>query len=157
MIRRPPRSTLFPYTTLFRSELLEQVAEPARDHASRGTACEQAAEATLEQIAKTSTETVPQYRECRPARRRHGRRSEEHTSELQSLRHLVCRLLLEKKKTNHRAKLPNVGETASKILSKHNSAAAKVILSSPSNVTMGLVSDAVDAADSHIITRHQQH
>src|SRR2546425_2645748 len=69
MIRRPPRSTLFPYTTLFRSR-------PGR--ARRGTpraACTAAAPAT-----------------------RSRTRSEEHTSELQSLAYLVCRLLLEKKK-----------------------------------------------------------
>src|ERR1039458_10481527 len=64
MIRRPPRSTLFPYTTLFRSRVLD----PARD---------------------------PQVRRCHQPERHV--RSEEHTSELQSLRHLVCRLLLEKK------------------------------------------------------------
>src|SRR2546422_3590934 len=83
MIRRPPRSTLFPYTTLFRSG-----REAAPPSAGR----------------------------CRPRRRRRGParrgtgstsagrggRSEEHTSELQSRLHLVCRLLLEKKKTNER-------------------------------------------------------
>src|SRR5436853_4663443 len=69
MIRRPPRSTLFPYTTLFRSAGCPPLspAAPARGNA-RGPACA-----------------------C-------WTRSEEHTSELQSLRHLVCRLLLEKKK-----------------------------------------------------------
>src|SRR5258705_6655718 len=79
MIRRPPRSTLFPYTTLFRSH-----AERDVPRASLGGLGRHAA---------------------RPARiRRPGApdpnpgRSEEHTSELQSLRHLVCRLLLEKKK-----------------------------------------------------------
>src|SRR5258705_2989425 len=75
MIRRPPRSTLFPYTTLFRSPL-----GPRR----------------------TSTRQVPGTRPCPflPWQRILGlsARSEEHTSELQSLRHLVCRLLLEKKK-----------------------------------------------------------
>src|ERR1039458_8541388 len=66
MIRRPPRSTLFPYTTLFRSELDEL---HVRDQGARA-----------------------------PRHRHTIARSEEHTSELQSLRHLVCRLLLEKKK-----------------------------------------------------------
>src|SRR5947199_1410299 len=72
MIRPPPRSTLFPYTTLFRSLL---VAAAAFDRARRLRLA------------------------LRRADRGHRhRRSEEHTSELQSLRHLVCRLLLEKKK-----------------------------------------------------------
>src|SRR2546427_3897000 len=70
MIRRPPRSTLFPYTTLFRS------AGSARRDVSR-RACPQAI-------------TVGNFA--------HGHRSEEHTSELQSQSNLVCRLLLEKKK-----------------------------------------------------------
>src|SRR5262245_65358620 len=72
MIRRPPRSTLFPYTTLFRSNVCR---------------------------------SPPDWAAAQRMRRRHcgswraPTRSEEHTSELQSLRHLVCRLLLEKKKT----------------------------------------------------------
>src|SRR5687768_17806186 len=85
MIRRPPRSTLFPYTTLFRSA----VGVRARGAAGRGP-------------------DVQRVRD-RDARRRHQgvpgsgdagdvHRSEEHTSELQSRLHLVCRLLLEKKK-----------------------------------------------------------
>src|SRR2546422_7245746 len=85
MIRRPPRSTLFPYTTLFRSDL------------PRGQ------EGIRRCLAPTSG-TVPllpsargrQRRYCSPPRRVF--RSEEHTSELQSRLHLVCRLLLEKKK-----------------------------------------------------------
>src|SRR5947199_5891563 len=77
MIRRPPRSTLFPYTTLFRSLLnaLDEVDETLTATLSRPT------NASLG--AAQATGTI---------------RSEEHTSELQSLRHLVCRLLLEKKK-----------------------------------------------------------
>src|SRR5258705_2059510 len=74
MIRRPPRSTLFPYTTLFRS-LTFSVAPSI----GMGTLVAKAAGASKREVAR--------------------RRSEEHTSELQSLRHLVCRLLLEKK--NH--------------------------------------------------------
>src|SRR5947199_4222974 len=69
MIRRPPRSTLFPYTTLFRSR-------PRRPASSSAT--------------RLSLRFA----------RRFTARSEEHTSELQSLRHLVCRLLLEKKKSS---------------------------------------------------------
>src|SRR3989442_7058463 len=77
MIRRPPRSTLFPYTTLFRSE--------ARSWPTRPAACDVLPEASSPRSSTSTSET--------PARR-----SEEHTSELQSRPHLVCRLLLEKKK-----------------------------------------------------------
>src|SRR5947209_15354574 len=76
MIRRPPRSTLFPYTTLFRSPA------HARDFRGNRAGC----------AAQTPANTG-RYRCC--ARRA---RSEEHTSELQSRQYLVCRLLLEKKK-----------------------------------------------------------
>src|SRR6266487_5365549 len=71
MIRRPPRSTLFPYTTLFRSCCWPRWASRARGPLAWSP-----------------------WRSCLPS----GRRSEEHTSELQSPVHLVCRLLLEKKK-----------------------------------------------------------
>src|SRR5690349_23001221 len=85
MIRRPPRSTLFPYTTLFRSGADETAIRPFRMTGGctvrRCPSC---------QIQWVSTAVgVPG-------------RSEEHTSELQSRRDLVCRLLLEKKKTNNR-------------------------------------------------------
>src|SRR2546422_6710178 len=80
MIRRPPRSTLFPYTTLFRSLLLR---DAPRGAAHRG-------DQALHPV-------VPRLRD--PGGGRGGEhRSEEHTSELQSRLHLVCRLLLEKKK-----------------------------------------------------------
>src|SRR5260221_9400389 len=80
MIRRPPRSTLFPYTTLFRS----RAATPARRrHGSRRS-------------TGVRSEPPPGRR---PARTPVLRRSEEHTSELQSHSDLVCRLLLEKKKS----------------------------------------------------------
>src|SRR5260370_14130716 len=84
MIRRPPRSTLFPYTTLFRSCNLHVL----RDHASaREDACGCGAQALM---------LIPVGGQLRrPAREL---RSEEHTSELQSHLNLVCRLLLEKKK-----------------------------------------------------------
>src|SRR3989449_3424584 len=78
MIRRPPRSTLFPYTTLFRS--LDRDAEPPAHHPAGG-----------DQLAHDLSGLVDRDREPDP-------RSEEHTSELQSRLHLVCRLLLEKKK-----------------------------------------------------------
>src|SRR6266567_6910797 len=71
MIRRPPRSTLFPYTTLFQSRVDHQRVQPAR---------------------------LERGRDGRRGRRGSGARSEEHTSELQSQSNLVCRLLLEKKK-----------------------------------------------------------
>src|SRR5258705_9947603 len=80
MIRRPPRSTLFPYTTLFRS----RTAPAARGRPSGP--------------ARRSTAYGHLHRRARRCPCRGRSRSEEHTSELQSLRHLVCRLLLEKKK-----------------------------------------------------------
>src|SRR2546422_6997154 len=89
MIRRPPRSTLFPYTTLFRSP---------DDRSSRGP---------QGPSFGVRLEHAPQCEHCEGQRRdeadRHaaGLRSEEHTSELQSRLHLVCRLLLEKKKSLH--------------------------------------------------------
>src|SRR2546425_12160378 len=79
MIRRPPRSTLFPYTTLFRS-LRAAGRSPRPDVRSR---------------ARGRTRARP-----RVGPRRRAWRSEEHTSELQSLAYLVCRLLLEKKKSH---------------------------------------------------------
>src|SRR3712207_7932575 len=82
MIRRPPRSTLFPYTTLFRSRRLRTSTASAFPNAS----------CTREERARTATlkPTVPS-----------APRSEEHTSELQSRQYLVCRLLLEKKTEAH--------------------------------------------------------
>src|SRR3712207_7639670 len=85
MIRRPPRSTLFPYTTLFRSFWTLLVLGALL--AAYELAIVRLAAAEPEEPAVTPT---PQQR----------RRSEEHTSELQSRQYLVCRLLLEKKKTN---------------------------------------------------------
>src|SRR2546426_8611524 len=86
MIRRPPRSTLFPYTTLFRSHRLQELAEPRQERLFLQKAMASAA---------TVAETI-----CAPrfSRVHSRRRSEEHTSELQSPCNLVCRLLLEKKK-----------------------------------------------------------
>src|SRR2546425_13183936 len=83
MIRRPPRSTLFPYTTLFRS-----VPPRRRDASSRRHYPDR---------VLPSEPAEHQYREADEADR-----SEEHTSELQSLAYLVCRLLLEKKKRTYR-------------------------------------------------------
>src|SRR5687768_17912977 len=86
MIRRPPRSTLFPYTTLFRSRLAEiedRLAELSRLKRKYGGSIA----ASLEHLARSEDRL-----------RQIETRSEEHTSELQSRLHLVCRLLLEKKK-----------------------------------------------------------
>src|SRR3712207_9008766 len=82
MIRRPPRSTLFPYTTLFRSARV-----------ARGRGDERAAVGLLE-LRVHQPVVLVLHREHDPV----PRRSEEHTSELQSRQYLVCRLLLEKKK-----------------------------------------------------------
>src|SRR3712207_7263204 len=87
MIRRPPRSTLFPYTTLFRSR-----AGWDRRRSANGGARRQRGLPALLALP------LPRRR-LRLLPRRHHRRSEEHTSELQSRQYLVCRLLLEKKKT----------------------------------------------------------
>src|SRR2546427_9330185 len=94
MIRRPPRSTLFPYTTLFRSERPRAPAACARgEHAQQALPDRgrRHARAVVEPDARAQVEHVPAAR---------AGRSEEHTSELQSQSNLVCRLLLEKKKRN---------------------------------------------------------
>src|SRR2546430_5464564 len=97
MIRRPPRSTLFPYTTLFRS------LDLARLLVAEGRIAE--ARRELERVAnETAPTNVADWtaRDRPRARTRLDERSEEHTSELQSQSNLVCRLLLEKKNTPHR-------------------------------------------------------
>src|SRR2546422_4629507 len=102
MIRRPPRSTLFPYTTLFRSNenvmTVLDVIDPD-DIVLYGVAtdvCDKAAvEGLLERRPHTRLFVVTDAVK--------GIRSEEHTSELQSRLHLVCRLLLEKKKRQYRS------------------------------------------------------
>src|SRR3989442_11900483 len=86
MIRRPPRSTLFPYTTLFRSREVEQ--RPGVD----GGVLPHVQAVTVEAVGAHLSQ---QRLRCAPTA---STRSEEHTSELQSRPHLVCRLLLEKKK-----------------------------------------------------------
>src|SRR3712207_7094854 len=94
MIRRPPRSTLFPYTTLFRSRFIQAATELAfhRDRVQRGITSVDAA-----QREEAYVTLIGQLK----GRPQMGR-SEEHTSELQSRQYLVCRLLLEKKKKNKR-------------------------------------------------------
>src|SRR3712207_7021728 len=94
MIRRPPRSTLFPYTTLFRSPRL---APPRLGLAPRGRRSRVRPEPAPPRAAGAARARR------RPGRVRLGRRrSEEHTSELQSRQYLVCRLLLEKKTETHK-------------------------------------------------------
>src|SRR2546427_8973310 len=95
MIRRPPRSTLFPYTTLFRSG--RAMPGQRKTRSNRG------------QTAWWGPRVVrrpPQHGECR--------RSEEHTSELQSQSNLVCRLLLEKKKTASKRNSERQGKEATR-------------------------------------------
>src|SRR5947208_8573484 len=86
MIRRPPRSTLFPYTTLFRSVLVAL----REDRFALGNSSGLGAAVSHQSRGQLTLEL-----------RLHCRRSEEHTSELQSPDHLVCRLLLEKKKKTY--------------------------------------------------------
>src|SRR5258708_8628528 len=94
MIRRPPRSTLFPYTTLFRSRSIT--------------------------LASTRLYSSSRWCQSRPLRasREASKRSEEHTSELQSPDHLVCRLLLEKKKNNTASERASHICGTAKVLSK---------------------------------------
>src|SRR3712207_7651000 len=87
MIRRPPRSTLFPYTTLFRSEQKETVDADAVAHTRQLQDHRHVPEDQLYEQRRVADDLDV------------GARSEEHTSELQSRQYLVCRLLLEKKKT----------------------------------------------------------
>src|SRR5256885_13327307 len=101
MIRRPPRSTLFPYTTLFRSA--RSISEPAAY-----TSC--AGSATCLRVWMSLRSWV-KARSCLPMRVSGGKRSEEHTSELQSPCNLVCRLLLEKKKEKPSQKHVQMMET----------------------------------------------
>src|SRR5688572_31952344 len=92
LIRRPPRSTLFPYTTLFRSQAGLLLGGARLAHARR---VREAVEDVPAQLERPADEVLPVGREEGELR---VRRSEEHTSELQSQSNLVCRLLLEKKK-----------------------------------------------------------
>src|SRR2546425_2328375 len=94
MIRRPPRSTLFPYTTLFRSR--------TRWGGSRSGGCGPRPKARWAGSSTFARSTIACWK-----------RSEEHTSELQSLAYLVCRLLLEKKKKNKTESITSIaGEAA---------------------------------------------
>src|SRR3989441_6663728 len=99
MIRRPPRSTLFPYTTLFRSPL----PGPLTVDLKRLQFAMNPEKIALDQRTETTTMATKV-------------RSEEHTSELQSLAYLVCRLLLEKKKKRRCPAHCSVGESVSMML-----------------------------------------
>src|SRR3712207_7470664 len=104
MIRRPPRSTLFPYTTLFRSQLPADFAAQRIKNLSLVGAVVNALTPKRNQKEITSLIEEFQYPKYGPAMMwETAARSEEHTSELQSRQYLVCRLLLEKKKTNEHA------------------------------------------------------
>src|SRR5437588_8794259 len=94
MIRRPPRSTLFPYTTLFRSKRVLRLRQPSR-------------------AGGRHRQQADRFDRAARSERRRGQRdrSEEHTSELQSHSDLVCRLLLEKKKTRLHRKLADFQST----------------------------------------------
>src|SRR2546425_9686083 len=102
MIRRPPRSTLFPYTTLFRSVVFERAAPPRPSRLQKGAVGVD----EVYGISPPGLTLVPGRLDqrvvqgCKLAEHLPAR-SEEHTSELQSLAYLVCRLLLEKKKKRH--------------------------------------------------------
>src|SRR2546430_12745175 len=98
MIRRPPRSTLFPYTTLFRSSTTIVIS--GRASASRGR-------------RERAKKIAGQRPSCAPGSACSMIRSEEHTSELQSQSNLVCRLLLEKKKYNLAD--PDIGARARRV------------------------------------------
>src|SRR3989441_5434676 len=93
MIRRPPRSTLFPYTTLFRS-LSSRLLQCDGARLCRAVRAEAGARADPQSLCRPHIHQSHAGR----AQREGQNRSEEHTSELQSLAYLVCRLLLEKKK-----------------------------------------------------------
>src|SRR5256885_11507103 len=102
MIRRPPRSTLFPYTTLFRSPLRPLKLDRVKTYPLR---------------SRPSKVSVADFARVPPAGAASVRawRSEEHTSELQSPCNLVCRLLLEKKKqstTDHATRGPTISDTS---------------------------------------------
>src|SRR3712207_8688903 len=98
MIRRPPRSTLFPYTTLFRSKAA--VITGGDSGIGRAVALAFAREGADVLISYLEAEE-PDAEETARVVEESGKRSEEHTSELQSRQYLVCRLLLEKKNNSH--------------------------------------------------------
>src|SRR5690606_40072517 len=102
MLRRPPRSTLFPYTTLFRSDPGDRARRALSDHAATALLRVRAARIAGGGAPHHRGEPGLRHADCRrdgpDAEHEAPARSEEHTSELQSRENLVCRLLLEKKK-----------------------------------------------------------
>src|SRR3712207_7976786 len=94
MIRRPPRSTLFPYTTLFRSDLHQTEAGDLAHLQTGSILLHGVLQPLLDRAVVLRLVHVDEVDDDKP-------RSEEHTSELQSRQYLVCRLLLEKKKINY--------------------------------------------------------
>src|SRR5687768_17928259 len=98
MIQRPPRSTLFPYTTLFRSQVLSEL--PARSRQLQRHAAVGQRQVELHGDPPGIIGEAHAHRGVARGELDRQARSEEHTSELQSRLHLVCRLLLEKKKNN---------------------------------------------------------
>src|SRR5258708_16625854 len=101
MIRRPPRSTLFPYTTLFRSDLTPREFDLLLYLAENGGRT-----VSREMLAKDVWRETSRFTPIDNVIDEHLTRSEEHTSELQSPDHLVCRLLLLKKKHNTHTRAP---------------------------------------------------
>src|SRR3712207_8200078 len=101
MRRRPPRSTLFPYTTLFRSTIVVSPLLALQEDQIQGLGVEHP-ELRAARISSAESESHRAEVLARAAAR-----SEEHTSELQSRQYLVCRLLLEKKKTTHHPTISN--------------------------------------------------
>src|SRR2546430_9508691 len=96
MIRRPPRSTLFPYTTLFRSQ--DTSHDPRLEHLDRSVEELELSVRSYNCLKNANIQTIREL--VQKSENEMLKRSEEHTSELQSQSNLVCRLLLEKKKTN---------------------------------------------------------
>src|SRR3712207_6998738 len=101
MFRRPPRSTLFPYTTLFRSEAAGRLRRHLRRRSARRAVVARDGPGAGGRRGRLR-EDLPAPASCREAR------SEEHTSELQSRQYLVCRLLLEKKNNQNTSSTPNL-------------------------------------------------
>src|SRR5690349_24022881 len=101
MARRPPRSTLFPYTTLFRSKSHGMLRRTLQGRAAENNQLHGNNQAVRSRCQTLNSTFATAEQSRGPGPEIQGSRSEEHTSELQSRRDLVCRLLLEKKKENN--------------------------------------------------------